>query len=53
MTNWFDCIRNGGHPNANIEFGYMHAIAVLLGDQAYVQKRKVAFDPQKREILPA
>ncbi|MCX5772479.1 MAG: Gfo/Idh/MocA family oxidoreductase [Candidatus Hydrogenedentes bacterium] len=48
--NWFDCIRNGNQPNANIEFGYMHAIAVLLGDQAYVQKRKVTFDPATREI---
>jgi len=41
VTNWFDCIRNGGRPNADIEFGYKHAVAVLMGDQAYVQKRKV------------
>ncbi|HUW62016.1 MAG TPA: hypothetical protein VMZ06_13530 [Candidatus Bathyarchaeia archaeon] len=34
-------------------FGYKHAIAVLLGDQAYVQKKKVVFDPATREIKPA
>ena len=50
VTNWFDCIRNGGTPNANIEFGYKHAIAVLLGDKAYVQKRKVTFDRERNEI---
>ena len=49
--NWFDCIRNGGTPNADIEFGYRHAIAVLLGDQAYVQKRKVSFDAEKQAIV--
>lgn len=51
IQNWCDCIRNGGVPNADIEFGYRHAIAVLLGDQAYVQKRKVSFDKEKQEIV--
>jgi hypothetical protein len=31
----------------------MHSIAVLLGDQAYVQKRKVAFDREKGVIKSA
>ena len=53
VTNWFDCIRNGNQPNANIEFGYKHSIAVLLGDQAYVQKRKMVFDPETRNIKQA
>jgi predicted dehydrogenase len=53
VTNWFDCIRNGGTPNADIEFGYKHAIAVLLGDQAYVQQKRVTLNHDKKSIAAA
>jgi len=44
VRNWCDCIRNGGQPNANMDFGYMQGIAVLLGDAAYSLGRKVVFE---------
>ncbi|HOW73333.1 MAG TPA: Gfo/Idh/MocA family oxidoreductase [Phycisphaerae bacterium] len=50
VKNWFDCIRNGGQPNANVEFGYKHGIAVVMGDAASTTGRKVHFDKVKREI---
>ncbi|MCC6697132.1 MAG: Gfo/Idh/MocA family oxidoreductase [Candidatus Hydrogenedentes bacterium] len=50
VTNWFDCIRTGGTPNANIDFGYMHSIAVLMGDHACVEKDRVVFDKEKKKI---
>ena len=50
VANWFDCIRNGGRPNADMEFGYKQGIAVLLGDLAYASGRRVVFDRDKREI---
>ena len=53
VSNWFDCIRNGGQPNANMEYGYKQGIAVLLGDMAYTLGRRVIFDREKREIRPA
>ncbi len=53
VTNWFDCIRDGGLPHANMEYGYRHGIAVLLGDLAYVLGRRVVFDKEKRKIRPA
>ncbi len=53
MQNWFKCIREGGLPNANIEYGHKHGIAVLLGDVAYETGRKAVYDKQKREIRPA
>ena len=53
VTNWFNCIRNGGTPNADIEFGYKHAVAVLLGDQAYVQKKRVTFDKDSNTFAAA
>ena len=51
--NWFDCIRNGGEPTADMEMGYKQGIAVVMSDTAYRLGRKVVFDPQKREINPA
>jgi len=50
VRNWFECIRGGGRPNADMEFGYKHGIAVVMGDTAYTLGRKVTFDKQKREI---
>ena len=50
MENWFGCIRNGGEPDANMDFGYMQGIAVLLGDKAYRSGRRVTFDAEKRVI---
>jgi len=53
VANWCDCIRNGGQPNANMDFGYKQGIAVIMGDMAYTLGRKVIFDKKKREIRPA
>jgi predicted dehydrogenase len=53
MANWFECIRNGGKTNANMEMGYKQGIAVIMGDTAYRLARKVVFDKEKREIRPA
>lgn len=53
VANWFDCIRDGGQPNANMEFGYKHGIATLMGDLACTSGRKVVFDKTTREIRPA
>ncbi len=50
MENWFDCIRSGGEPNANMDYGYKQGIAVLMGDTAYGLGRKVKFDKQQRTI---
>ena len=53
VTNWFDCIRNGGQPNAHMDYGYKQGIAVLLGDMACRLGRRVIFDEGTREIRPA
>jgi predicted dehydrogenase len=41
VENWFGCIRDGGEPNANMDYGYKQGIAVLLGDMACRQGRRV------------
>lgn len=52
VRNWCDCIRSGAQPNANVEYGYKHGIAVILGDVAYETGRKAVFDREKREVRP-
>ena len=52
VKNWQDCIRTGKQPNANIELGYKHGVAVVMGDAAWTQNRKVHFDEAKREVGP-
>ena len=50
VKNWFDCIRNGGQPNANMDFGYKQGVAVAMGDLAWDTNSKVYFDKDKREV---
>ncbi len=53
VKDWLDCIRNGGQPNANMEYGHKQGIAVIMGDMAYKLGRKVVYDKSKREVRPA
>ncbi len=53
MQNWLQCLRTRQQPNADIHAGYQHAVACLLADAAYVEGRKMRFDPEQRAILPA
>ncbi len=50
---WLQCMRNGGTPNASIEAGYQHAVAVLMAMQSYDTGRKTIYDHEKRVILSA
>ncbi len=52
LKNWLDCIRSGAQPNAHIELGYKHGIAVVMGDVSWNVHRKVTFDPKTREVKP-
>ncbi len=53
MTNWVKCIRSRQQPNAHMERGYQHGVAVILGDRALVEGRKMRFDSGARTIVPA
>jgi predicted dehydrogenase len=41
MANFFDCVRSRKQPNAPVEIGYKSAIAVLMSNIAYREKRRV------------
>lgn len=53
FLDWLQCMRNGGTPNASIEAGYQHAVAVLMASKSYETGRKIIYDHAKREIRPA
>ncbi len=50
MLNFFECVRSRETPNAPIEAGYEHSIAVLLAEESYVRRRRVVYEPKKRRI---
>ena len=50
---WLQCIRNGGTPNAPIEAGFQHAVAVLMAMKSYETGRKVVYDAKTRTMRTA
>lgn len=50
LENWFKCIREGGVPNANIDFGHKQGVVTAMGDVACTEGRKVTYDKAKRQV---
>jgi hypothetical protein len=41
MANFFDCMRTRKQPNAPVEIGYKSAVAVIMANIAYREKRRI------------
>ncbi len=52
VQNFLDCMRSRKRPNGDVYIGHRSAQASHLGNVAYVQQRRLKFDPQREEILP-
>jgi predicted dehydrogenase len=52
VNNFLDCVKSRKLPNGDVLIGHRSAQASHLGNIAYMQKRKIDFDPQREEILP-
>jgi len=52
MQNWLQCLRTRRQPNANVDAGNQHGVAVILSDMAMVAGRRMVYDAEKRTILP-
>jgi predicted dehydrogenase len=50
MENFFDCVRTRKRPRADIEAGYGHAVACILGDLSYRNGCRMEYDDKKMEI---
>lgn len=51
VRNWMECVRSRKQPNAPIEVGYNHSIAVIMTNAAYRTGEKVTFDDKTQEVM--
>lgn len=51
VRNWMECVRSRKQPNAPIEAGYNHAIAVIMSNAAYRTGQKVTFDEKTQQVM--
>jgi predicted dehydrogenase len=51
VRNWMECVRSRKQPNAPIEAGYHHSIAVIMTNAAYRTGQKVTFDEKTQEVM--
>ncbi|HWQ56652.1 MAG TPA: Gfo/Idh/MocA family oxidoreductase [Bryobacteraceae bacterium] len=52
VLNFLECVRSRKLPNGDVLIGHRSAQASHLGNIAYMQKRRLTFDPVREEILP-
>lgn len=50
VLDWLQCLRSREQPNANIEAGYQHAVAVLMAMMSFDSGKRLVYDHAKREI---
>ncbi len=51
MLNWLESVRARKQPNAPIEAGYNHSIAVIMTNAAFRTGEKVTFNEKKQEVI--
>jgi predicted dehydrogenase len=51
MSNWFDCLRTRKQPNATVNDGFAHSVAVIMAARSYREGKKLYWDPKTEEIL--
>ena len=50
FLDWLQCLRSRNTPNASIDAGYQHAVAVIMATIACETGERQIYDPEKREI---
>jgi len=51
MRNWMECVRSRKTPNAPIEAGYSHSIALCMNVAAIQTGQKVTFDDATQQVI--
>jgi predicted dehydrogenase len=51
MRNWMECVRSRKTPNASIEAGYSHSVALCMTVAAIQTGRKVTFDDKTQQVM--
>jgi predicted dehydrogenase len=53
MQNFLDCMKSRKLPSGDVLIGHRSAQASHLGNIAYVEKRRIEFDPQREVMMPS
>ena len=51
MRNWMQCIKDRKNPNAPVEAGYGHTIALVMSNAACRTGKKASFDEKTRQVI--
>lgn len=51
MRNWMECVRSRTNPNAPVEAGYSHTVALVMSNAALRTGQKATFDESARQVL--
>jgi len=51
MRNWMECVRARKDPNASVDAGYGHTVALIMSNAACRTGMRAAFDPQARQVV--
>jgi predicted dehydrogenase len=51
VRNWMECVRNRKRPNADIEAGYSHSIALCMTIAAMQTGQRVTFDDTTQDVV--
>ena len=51
MRNWMECVRSRKTPNASIEAGYSHSIALCMNVAAIQTGEKITFDEKTQRVM--
>ncbi len=51
MRNWMECVRARKNPNAPVEAGYSHAVALIMSNAALRTGLRATFDEANRRVL--
>ena len=51
MRNWMECVRSRKTPNAPIEAGYSHSVALCMNIAAIQTGEKITFDEKTQQVL--
>ncbi len=51
MRNWMECVRSRKTPNASIEAGYSHSMALCMNVAAIQTGQKVTFNDKTQQVM--
>jgi predicted dehydrogenase len=51
MRNWMECVRSRRTPNADVEAGYSHSVALCMTIAALHTGQRITFDDSKQDVI--